>query len=175
MHIITWKNSDLSGRAWDFEANSNLLGKLEILSSIGFNANFKSDNSLFEFRRAGFWGNKILIIKDGVDVGEIQSNFFGSTLIQVDSGQTFRLSSNLFGRNLKCIDTKGKSVVEYKMATLASMRRGSIQMAKTLSIDEMEILLSAGLIAGHFKTWRFIFLVISIASTLSVISYLVKG
>jgi hypothetical protein len=40
------------------------------------------------------------------------------------------------------------------MATLSSMRKGFIKVGDSLTKDDKEILLSAGLIAGRFKTYR---------------------
>lgn len=162
METITWKNSDLSGLNWEFENNSFRIGKMMILSGLGFNAKFITDKSIFHFKRVGFWDDKILIIKDRKYVGEIENKILGTTHIKLDTGQIFKVSSNLFNRNLKCVNLKGQTIIKYKMATLSSMRKGYIEISKSLTDDEREILSASGLIAGHFKTWRLIFFIMLI-------------
>jgi hypothetical protein len=157
METITWKNSDLSGKRFDFETNTESLGTLTVLSELSSNALFTTDNDRLQFSRIGFWGNKVLIKKNGQLIGEIKNRLLGQTFIELNNGNKFRLSSNLFGRNLKLLGVKGEPIVEYKMATLSSMRKGFIKVGDSLTKDDKEILLSAGLIAGRFKTYRLTF------------------
>jgi hypothetical protein len=157
METITWKNSDLSGKRFDFETNTESLGTLTVLSELSSNALFTTDNDRIQFGRIGFWYNKVLIKKNGQLIGEIKNRLLGQTFIELNSGNKFRLSSNLFGRNLKLLGVKGEPIVEYKMATLSSMRKGFIKVGDSLTKDDKEILLSAGLIAGRFNTYRLTF------------------
>ena len=157
METITWKNSDLSGKRFDFATNTELLGTLTVLSELSSNALFTTDNDRLQYNRIGFWDNKILIKKNGQMIGEIKNRLLGQTYIELKNGNKFRLSSNLFGRNLKLLGVKGEPIVEYKMATLSSMRKGFIKVDDTLTQDDKEILLSAGLIAGRFNTYRLTF------------------
>ncbi len=157
METITWKNSDLSGLRFDFETNTESLGTLTILSEFSSNASFTTDSDRLQFHRVGFWDNKVLIKKNGHLIGEIKNRLLGQTYIELNNINRFRLSSNLIGRNLKWLRANGQPIIEYKMATLNSMRKGFIKVGDSLTKDEKEILLSAGLIAGRFNTYRLIF------------------
>lgn len=157
METITWKNSDLSGLRFDFENNTESLGTLTMLSELSSNASFTTDNDHLQFKRVGYWDNKVLLKKNGHQIGEIKNRLLGQTYIELKNGKKFRLSSNLVGRNLKWMDINGRPIVEYKMATLNSMRKGFIKVGDSLTKDEKEILLSAGLIAGRFNTYRLTF------------------
>ena len=157
METITWKNSDLSGKRFDFETNTESMGTLTVLSELSSNAFFTTDNDRLQFIRVGLWANKVLIKKNGHLIGEIKNRLLGQTYIELKNGNKFRLSSNLLGRNLKWLGIKGEAIVEYKMATLNSMRKGFIKVADSLTKDDKEILLSAGLIAGRFNAYRLTF------------------
>ena len=157
MEIITWKNSDLSGLRFDFESNTGSLGTLTMLSELSSNAFYTSDNDRLKFKRVGIWDNKILIKRNEQLIGEIKNRLIGQTYIQLKNGNKFRLSSNLIGRNLKWLGASGEPIVEYKMATLNSMRKGFIKVGDSLTKDDKEILLSAGLIAGRFNAYRLTF------------------
>lgn len=63
METITWKNSDLSGVRFDFENKNQTFGILTLHSEMSSNANFTTDNDTLQFKRVGFWDNKILIKK----------------------------------------------------------------------------------------------------------------
>jgi hypothetical protein len=154
METITWKNSDLSGRNFDFEAGNNIIGKLTRLSELSCNATYVTDKDKIQFQRVGFLDNKILIKKNGVYIGEIGNRLIGQTSLKLKSGQVFRLASNLVGRNLKWVDSNGLPIVEYSFATLKTMRKGSIKTSDSISIDVKEVLLSSGLIAGWFNAQR---------------------
>jgi hypothetical protein len=132
METITWKNSDLSGKRFDFETNTELLGTLTVLSELSSNALFTTDNDRLQFSRVGFLDNKVLIKKNGQLIGEIKNRLLGQTYIELKNGNKFRLSSNLFGRNLKWLGASSTN-------------------------DDKEILLSAGLIAGRFNAYRLTF------------------
>jgi hypothetical protein len=157
METITWKNSDLSGLRFDFENNTEPLGTLTMLSELSSNGSFTTDNNHLQFKRVGYLDNKVIIKKNGQLIGEIKNRLLGQTYIELENGNKFRLSSNLVGRNLKWMDINGQPIVEYKMATLNSMRKGFIKVGDSLTKDEKEILLSAGLIAGRFNTYRLTF------------------
>jgi hypothetical protein len=154
METITWKNSDLSGRNFDFEAGNTIVGKLTRLSELSSNATYVTDKDEIQFQRVGFLDNKILIKKNGVYIGEIGNRLIGQTSLKLKSGQVFRLASNLVGRNLKWVDSNGLPIVEYSFATLKTMRKGSVKTSDSISIDAKEVLLSSGLIAGWFNAQR---------------------
>ncbi len=157
METITWKNSDLSGVRFDFENNNQTFGTLTLMSELSSNANFTTDNYRLQFKRVGFWDNKVLIRKNDELIGEIGNRLVGRTFLKFKTGRTFRLSSNVIGRNLKWLGSKGQPIVEYTMATLNSMRKGFIKVNDNLSKEEREVLLSAGLIAGRFNMYRLTF------------------
>jgi len=157
MEIVTWKNSDLSGVRFDFENNDQTFGTLTLLNELSSNANFITDNDRLQFIRVGYWGNKVLIKRNNVLIGEIKNRLLGQTYLELKMGRTVKLSSNLIGRNLKWLDANGQPIVEYKMATLTSMRKGFIKIDDSLTKEEKEILLSAGLVAGRFNTYRLAF------------------
>ncbi len=166
METITWKNSDLTGKRFDFESSTQPIGTLTVSNELGADALFTTDNDRLQFSRAGFWDNKILIKKNGQLIGEIKNQLFGATHLKLKSGTTFRLSSNLIGRNLKWLSAKGHPTVEYKMATLTSMGKGFIKVDDSLSSNDKEILLSAGLIAGRFNAYRLLFGLLGVAALL---------
>ncbi len=157
METITWKNSDLSGKRFDFETNTKLLGTLTVLSELSSKAHFTTDNDQLQFNRVGFLDNKVLIKKNGQLIAEIKNPLLGQTYIELKNGNKFRLLSNLVGRNLKWRGANGEPIIEYKMATLNSMRKGFIKVGDSLTNDDKEILLSAGLIAGRFNAYRLTF------------------
>jgi hypothetical protein len=173
METITWKNSDLSGKRFDFETNKESMGTLTVLSELSSNAFFTTDNDRLQFSRVGFWDNKVLIKKNGHFIGEIKNRLLGQTYIQLKSGNKFRLSSNLIGRNLKWLGANGETIVEYKMATLNSMRKGFINVGDSLTKDDKEILLSAGLIAGRFNSYRLTFGIMAIGFLLYATSKII--
>lgn len=173
METITWKNSDSSGLRFDFETNAESLGTLTLRSELSSNASFTTDNDRLQFSRVGFWDNKVLIRKNGHLIGEIGNRLLGQTYIELKTGSKFRLSSNLVGRNLKWLDASGQQpIVEYRMATLNSMRKGFIKVGHALTKDEKEILLSAGPIAGRFNAYRLTFGLMMFAFLLSVMGKL---
>jgi hypothetical protein len=157
METVTWKNSDLSGVRFDFENNDQAFGTLTLLNELSSNANFTTDNDRLQFKRVGSWDNKVLIKRNNKLIGEIKNRLLGQTYLELKMGRIFKLSSNLIGRNLKWLDANGHPIVEYKMATLTSMRKGFIKIDDSLSKEEKEILLSAGLVAGRFNTYRLTF------------------
>lgn len=154
METITWKNSNLSGTTFDFEIGNQLLGTLTLLSPLSSNASFDSEKEHIRFKRVGFWDNRVLLKKNNEFVGEIGNRLVGQTFLNLKSGKTYKLSSNLIGRNLKWIDSKGVAVVEYSFATLKSMRKGFITTSDSINTDEKDILISSGLIAGWFNAYR---------------------
>ncbi|HNP18890.1 MAG TPA: hypothetical protein PKL31_10680 [Fulvivirga sp.] len=173
METITWKNSDLSGLRFDFETNAKSLGTLKVLSEFSSNASFTTDNDHLQFKNVGFWDRKVIIKKNGQPIGEIKNRIFGQTYIELKNGNKFRLSSNLIGRNLKWLGVNGQSIMEYKMATLNSMRKGFIGVGDSMTKYDKEILLSAGLIAGRFKTYRLLFGIMAIGSLLFLLDKLI--
>lgn len=174
MEIVTWKNSDLSGLRFDFKNDMESFGTLTILSELSSNAIFATDIDHLQFKRVGYWDNKVVIKKNGHLIGEIKNRLLGQTYIELKNGNRFRLSSNLVGRNLKWMDTHGQPIVEYKMATLNSMRKGFIKVDDSLTNEEKEILLSAGLIAGRFNTYRLTFGIMMVVFLLYVTDKLIR-
>ena len=170
MEDITWKNTDRTGRRFDFEIGSQLLGRLTLFSELSSNAMFITNHDSIRFKRIGLWENKVLVQKNDVVVGEICNRVIGQTFLTVQNGSTFSLSSNFLGRNLKWLDSRGVPVVEYSMATLRSLRKGLIRTSDSLSREEKEILLGAGLIAGRFNTYRLTFLILALAFAANMIS-----
>lgn len=163
METITWKNSDFSALRFDFQSNAESLGTLTMFGELSSNACFSTEHNDFEFTRVGYWDSKVLIKQNGHLIGEIKNRLLGQSYIQLNKGNKFRLSSNLFGRNLKWIDMKGQPIIEYKMATLNSMRKGFIKIGDSLTKNEKQILLSAGLIARTFYIYRLFFGIMAIS------------
>ena len=157
METVTWKNLDLSGVRFDFENNDQTFGTLTLLNELSSNANFTTDNDRLQFQRVGSWDNKVQIKRNNKLIGEIKNRLLGQTYLELKTGRTCKLSSNIIGRNLKWLDANGKPIVEYKMATLTSMRKGFIKIDDSLTKEEKEILSSAGLVAGRFNTYRLTF------------------
>lgn len=157
METVTWKNSDLSGVRFDFENSDQTFGTLTLLNELSSNANFITDNDRLQFKRVGSWDNKVQIKRNNELIGEIKNRLLGQTYLKLKKGTTFKLSSNLIGRNLKWLDANGHPIVEYKVATLTSMRKGFIKIDDSLTKEEKEILLSAGLVAGRFNMYRLTF------------------
>jgi hypothetical protein len=154
METITWKNSDLTGRLFEFAIGNNIMGTLTRASQLSPNATFVTETDRIQFQRVEFLENRIVIKKNGVFIGEIGYRLFGRTLLKLKSGQIFKLTSNLMGRNLKWVDSNGVPVVEYSFATLKTMRKGSIQTSDSINRDEEGILVSSGLIAGWSNVQR---------------------
>lgn len=173
METVTWKNSDLSGVRFDFENNDQTFGTLTLLSELSSNANFTTDNDRLQFQRVGFRDNKVQIKRNNELIGEIKNRIFGRTYLQLKTGRTFKLSSNLVGRNLKWLDTNGQPIVEYKMATMSSMRKGSIIISDSLTKEEKEILPSAGIVAGRFNMYRLTFGIMTIMFLIYLVGKLI--
>jgi hypothetical protein len=174
METVTWKNSDLSGVRFDFESNDQAFGTLTLLSELSSNANFTTDNDRLQFKRVGFRDNRVQIKRNNELIAEIKNRLLGQTYLQLKNGRTFRLSSNLVGRNLKWLDTNGQPIVEYKMATMNSMRKGSILINNSLTKEEKKILPSAGLVAGRFNTYRLTFGIMMIVFLIYLIAKLIS-
>ncbi|UXE67199.1 MAG: hypothetical protein KA713_09260 [Chryseotalea sp. WA131a] len=173
METITWKNSDLKGNTFDFEIGNQLLGTLTLLSPLSSNASFDSEKEQIRFSRVGFWDNKVILKRNNEFVGEIGNRLVGQTFLKLKSGKTYKLSSNLIGRNLKWIDSQGVPVVEYSFATLKSMRKGFIVTSNAIDADEKDILISSGLIAGWFNAYRLTIGLLFVALILNLIPRLV--
>lgn len=124
------------------------------MSSLSSNASFDSEKEQIRFKRVGFWDNKVILKKNNEFVGEIGNRLVGQTFLKLKSGKTYKLSSNLVGRNLKWTDSNGIAIVEYSFATLKSMRRGFITTSDSIDTAEKDILISSGLIAGWFNAYR---------------------
>jgi hypothetical protein len=154
MNIVTWKNSDMSGRRFDFEIGNEIFGRLTRFSELSSNANFVTDKGIIQFQRIGILDNKVILKKNGEFIGEIGNRIVGQTFLKLKSGQVFILTSNLIGRNLKWTDSNGLPIVEYSFATLSTMRTGSIKTSELINDDERGILISSGLIAGWFNVQR---------------------
>jgi hypothetical protein len=157
METITWKNSSLSGNTFDFEIGNQLLGTLTLMSPLSSNASFDNEKEQIRFKRIGFWDNKVILKKNDEFAGEIGNRLIGKTFLKLKNGRIFKLSSNIVGRNLKWIDSKGIAVVEYSFATLKSMRKGFITTSDSIDSEEKDILISSGLIAGWFNAYRLTF------------------
>ncbi len=157
METITWKNSNLSGNTLDFEIGNQSLGTLTLLNPLSSNASFDSEKEQISFKRVDFLDNKVILKKNNEFVGEIGNRLLGRTFLKLKSGKTYKLSSNLVGRNLKWNDSNGIAVVEYSFATLKSMRKGFITTSDSIDTTEKDILINSGLIAGWFNAYRLTF------------------
>ncbi len=157
MSTITWKNADLSGQTYYFEIENEKIGTLILQSELSSHAHFITSHGSLRFKRVGFLENKVILTKNEEVIGEIGNRLFGQTFLKLKKGNTFRLSSNLLGRNLKWIDTEGHTVMQYSFATLNSRGKGSISTDPSLTLSEKEILMSSGLVAGKFNAYRLSF------------------
>jgi len=173
MESITWKNVDTSGRKFELEQGNHSVGTLTLLSSLSSNGTFRTPEDSVKFSHLGFWHNKLQLRRKDEVVGEIRNRLVGQTYLKLKSGKTFWLTSNLIGRNLKWLDSRGVPVVEYSMATLKSMRKGSIQASESLDKGETEILVSGGLVAGKFNVYRLGIMVLGIAALIRIVVSLI--
>ena len=154
METITWKNSDFSGNKFDFEVGDIAFGTLTLLWPFSSNASFDSKRDQIRFKRVGIWDNRVILKRNDKFVGEIGNRLLGRTFLKLKNGKTYKLSSNLIGRNLKWLDPNGIAVVEYSFATLKSMRKGFITTSDSIETADKDILISSGLIAGWFNAYR---------------------
>lgn len=156
METLIWENSDLSGRRFEFAKDNLSAGSFIILSEISSTARFNSGGDQITYYKNNFWEDTVFIKKNNQLIGTITRQLFGRIYLNLNRERIFQLSTNFFGRNLKWLNQDGKPVVAYQMATLKSMRKGFVYMDDSLSKDEKEVLLSAGLIASRLKTVRLI-------------------
>ncbi len=170
MSTITWKNADLSGRRFLFEIENQEIGTLTLLTELSSNANFSTTHGNLQFKRVGFWYNKILLKKNDVLIGEIVNRILGPAFLKLKGGNQYRLSSNLFGRNLKWLNMSGQPIAEYFYATMKSRGKGFIHTPDSLPLEEMEILMSSGFVAGRFNAYRLSIFFLLLCSALFMIS-----
>ena len=156
METLTWENSDLSGRRFVFEKDNLSAGTFTVLSEISSTARFYSGDDQITYYKNNFWEDTVFVKKNNQLIATITRQLFGRIYLNHNREKTFQLSFNFFGRNLKWLNQDGKPVVAYQMATLKSMRKGFVQIDASLSKDEKNVLLSAGLIANRLNTSRLI-------------------
>lgn len=166
---ITWKNSDLKGKRFDFEIGNQFLGTLTLLNEFGSKANFNTTKDKIQYGQFGIFNNKVLLRKNDNFIGQIKNRLLSESILNLETGKKYFLSSNIVGRNLIWKDTRGFPVVEYSMALRKTKGKGSIKISSSLTIDDKEILTSAGLIAGRLKANRFAFILLLLASLLTMI------
>ena len=167
METITWKNSNASGKQYDVEIGNQLYGTLSIRNLLRVFALFQQADTKIKFEQQG---RAVALSKNDKPIGRMASKLLSPISIQLSSGRTFQLSSNLFGGNLKWLDQQDQSVVEYSFARLNSMRKGNIQVIGPIESDEKDVLVIGGLIAGWISFYRLILMLPS----LGIIGFLVS-
>jgi hypothetical protein len=170
MNTITWRNADTSGRRYLFEVGEQRIGTLILSTGLSSNADYATPHGNLLFKRAGFFDNRILLFKKGEVIGEIHNSIIGKRYLQFTSGTSYTLLSNLFGRNIKWIDSNNNAVVEYEFATLKSMGKGSIQTTESISVNDKEVLASSGLVVGKVNTYRLPFLFMILCAAIALLA-----
>ncbi len=169
IYTLQWKSINFwSGRKFAFWFNNIIVGQLTFNSLWNYSAIYAYQDTFLKFSEAGLWKQKIVIQQEGKVIALIEKEFFGDYILQVRSGERFKLVSNIFGRNMKWIDEKGLSVVKYTQASFTSMGKGTISFDNTLPEEFQTILASSGLFTQKLLAKRasvviLVFLVIELS------------
>lgn len=148
---ITWRNTDTSGRRFNFETSNLLLGELTLFGPFLSNAHYYTSQGGIRFNKnGGGWPNRMVLEKNGQTIGTIIFRLYKSPTLVLKNGKKFFLKSNLIGRNLKWVNSRKEQVVAYTDPTLKSMGRGLITTDENLTQEESEILISTGLVARSY-------------------------
>ena len=152
---ITWRNSDTSGRRFNFESANLLVGELTLFGPFLSNAHYyTSQGGIRLNKNGGTWTNRILLEKDGRTIGTIIFRLYKSPTLILKNGKQFFLSANLLGRNLKWHNAQGETVVSYADPTLESKGKGTITTSDSLPQEEVQVLISTGLVARTYLSHK---------------------
>ena len=148
---ITWRNTDTSGRRFNIEASDLVLGELTLFGPFLSNAHYYTSQGGIRFNKNGdTWSRRMVLEKNGETVGALVFRIYKSPSLVFKNGNYFTLDSNLFGRNLRWKNKMGDSVVSYTDPTLQSMGRGSISVSGNLTREEVDALISTGIVARNY-------------------------
>jgi len=145
MKTLNWRHTDWSAKNFIFSIGQEIVGKLTFNSSWNFNAVYSDEDTNLKFTQKGFWNRDVQITKDGEAVGEIKFRLFGNQTLKLTTGEQFTLSSNAWGRNVTWKTQEGKTIIEYKQATMSSMGKGVVSFADSLTNETEKLLISSGL------------------------------
>lgn len=144
MTALHWKQTDWFAQHFIFSVEQDMIGKLDFYSAWNFNAVYEDKDTHLKFTRKNFWNANILITQDEALIGEIDFGFFGSESLILASGETYKLSSNLWGGDAKWKTESGEAIVTFKPSSWISMRKGIIKPVAYLPYDTAKLLMSSG-------------------------------
>ncbi len=148
MKTVSWRHTDWNARHFVFTIGQEVIGQLTFNSSWNFNAVYTDKKNNLRFSQKSFWDRDVIVTQGGKPVGEIKNDFFfGRQTLKLPSGETFLLSSNVWGRNVNWKNDRGEVVVRYQQATLSSMGKGLISIDASLTSETERLLVSTGLFA----------------------------
>ena len=152
---ITWRNTDTSGRRFNFEAANLVMGELTLFGPFLSDAHYYTSQGGIRYTKNNDnWPNRMLLQKNGAVVGSLVFRIYKSPSLVLQNGNHFQLDCNLFGRNLKWKNANGDSVVSYTLPTMKSMGRGSISVSNTLAKEDADILIGTGIVARNYFTHK---------------------
>jgi hypothetical protein len=161
MKTLNWRHTDWNARNFIFSIGQEIIGQLTFNSSWNFNAVYTDKETKLKFSQKSFWDRDVLITKDGKLIGEIKNDFFlGTQTLKLPTGETFILSSNVWGRNVNWKNEKGETIVKYQQATMSSMGKGLISLNDSLTIETEKLLVSSGLFARQLLHKRVVLIVV---------------
>jgi len=147
-----WIVRDWSAKTFLICFNRQTVGKLLFNDLWTFNASYVTDNETINFIETGYFREAIEIRKQNRLIGKIDYKVFGRKCLKLNSGQTFNLSTNFWGRNLKWINEKGENVIDLKQPTLKDLGRGTILSDKDLDKELNDLLISSGLYISNLTS-----------------------
>ncbi len=147
-----WTVKDWSAKTFLISLNRQTVGTLLFNDLWTFNASYETDNATINFKETGYFKESIEIRKQDRPIGKIDYKVFGRKCLSLNSGQTFNLSTNFWGRNLKWINEKGENVLELKQPTLKDLGRGTILTDTDLDKELNDLLISSGLYISNLTS-----------------------
>lgn len=161
MKTLNWRHTDWNARNFIFSIGQEIIGQLTFNSSWNFNAVYTDKETKLKFSQKSFWDRDVIITKDGKSIGEIKNDFFfGKQTLKLPTGDTFILSSNVWGRDVNWKTEKGETIVKYQQATMSSMGKGLISLNDSLTAETEKLLVTSGLFARQLLHKRIVLIVV---------------
>jgi|GEM_PF-1933254 len=147
MKTLNWRHTDWNARNFIFFIGQEIIGQLNFNSLWNFNGFYTDKESKIQFKEYGgyFWKRAVSIIENDKIIGEITYNFFLEPKLKLVAGDTYLLTSNFWGRDVKWINAQNEIVMKYDQATMSSMGKGTITYKDSLSTETEKLLMTAGI------------------------------
>jgi hypothetical protein len=149
---LDWIMKDWSAKTFLIGFNRQTIGELKFNDFWTFNAKYETSASVINFIETGLVKNYIEIKNQDNVIGQIDYQIFGTKKLELSDGQTFYLSTNFWGRNLKWLNDKGDILLELKQPTFKDLGRGEFLINEDIDKGVKDLLISSGLYISNLTS-----------------------